>query len=181
MGARSAQSLAPKSSGQPGDPRPTGAGRQVAFQGCAPPSFSCTVLTHVTIFHLCCDMRKVERQYKPFNFAPSFFHRHIPESEVCSNPVAKVSLQYFSFSVLLDSVYLFPGSHVFFFLSLLSSFPRTTGVFYFLECILRGKNSESSVSLIIFILPSHRIDSWAECRPLKTLMAVLSFYAFTCW
>ena len=51
---------------------------------------------------------------------------------------------------------------------------------YFLESVLGGKNSESSISLNMFILPSCRIDSLAECSPLRILTALLSFLAFSC-
>ena len=45
-------------------------------------------------FYLCHDMRKVERNWKPFNFL-FFPHRDLPESEVCFIPVAKLSSQDF--------------------------------------------------------------------------------------
>ena len=49
----------------------------------------------------------------------------------------------------------------------------------FLEIILGDKHSESSISLNIFILPSHRIDSLAEDSLLIILTTLLSFLAFS--
>ena len=51
----------------------------------------------------------------------------------------------------------------------------------FLEIILGDKHSESSISLNIFILPSHRIDSLAEDSLLIILTTLLSFLAFSNW
>ena len=49
----------------------------------------------------------------------------------------------------------------------------------FLEIILGDKHSESSISLNIFILPSHGIDSLAEDSLLIILTTLLSFLAFS--
>lgn len=176
MGFRSAKFLVSQSSGQPWGPK-THRSVEFAFQGCVSSIYS-SMLAYITVFYLCHDMRKVETQWKPFTFL--FFHyRDVPGSEICSIPVAKLSSQYFP--CLLAWI-----RFIFSLVSMCSSFWVSYLIFldissnYFLKSVLGGKNSESSISLNTLILPLHRIGSFTEYRPLRTLTALLNFYAFSC-